>query len=754
MYRQLYQMGGIGTLPMDYGQSLQVPQQPQSMFTPTGSATSSPLLNYGQSQLGQAGGTPLTMRSGGMSRLGYQEGGMGMTQLGAPQEEPIFPRLETLNENLGQAEQRLGSPSNNQFNISPMTSAFTGRPQMNLGGRMGYQEGGMDQMMPQDQAMMQPQQQMNPPLEGIMGAMPQEAGGGQQTQLGEGDNALLTIIQLLIEQGLDPETAQRVARQILQAFAQGGEPAVEALANQFDQQMEQAPVMMATGGLTNLEQARQMLQNKAPSGEFLAYINSREADVLKRMGGAGRDINNTGVPSFIFKSIGKAIKSVFKSDIGKIALTVGATMLLGPAGAGVTGGMFGAAGLGASLTTNAFLAGAINAGAANLLVQGLTTGKFNPKQALLASVLGGATGYLNPASAGISGASGVPGAESLLKSGVATPPEVFTSPGTLSSGVTGATSSPTNYFSPMESQFAGQGQYSAPSFSPMESQFAGQGQYSAPATPPSMPQPNLIDKGIMSARQAGQYLSETGTNLMQDPISTLGRGLTNVKDFAGENKEATLAAATFGLNALAQQPGESDDEYSSRAARDPQVAAYITRYGGGIGLRSSPFYQMEKAVDPFAGTSLATSTNPFYPQGYSMGGRIGYAEGSTSFERQTLEKKGYGDMMKNMTPREISQLYDSVMGTFSRRFQAEGTMPMGEPRKNPAGIMELDYRAKGGFVPPVGIKEKADDIPAMLSNNEFVFTADAVRNAGGGNVNKGAQRMYGLMKQLEAGGRV
>jgi hypothetical protein len=136
------------------------------VYSSTGRALHlSPLLNYGQPQLGQAGGTPLTMRSGG--RIGYQEGGMGMTQLGAPQEEPIFPRLETLNENLGQAEQRLGSPSNNQFNISPMTSAFTGRPQMNLGGRMGYQEGGMDQMMPQDQAMMQPQQtatNMQPPL--------------------------------------------------------------------------------------------------------------------------------------------------------------------------------------------------------------------------------------------------------------------------------------------------------------------------------------------------------------------------------------------------------------------------------------------------------------------------------------------------------------------------------------------------------------------------------------------------------------
>ena len=64
--------------------------------------------------------------------------------------------------------------------------------------------------------------------------------------------------------------------------------------------------------------------------------------------------------------------------------------------------------------------------------------------------------------------------------------------------------------------------------------------------------------------------------------------------------------------------------------------------------------------------------------------------------------------------------------------------------------MELDMREEGGFIPPVGVKEKADDIPAMLSNNEFVFTADAVRAAGGGSVNKGAQRMYQMMKNLEA----
>ena len=75
-------------------------------------------------------------------------------------------------------------------------------------------------------------------------------------------------------------------------------------------------------------------------------------------------------------------------------------------------------------------------------------------------------------------------------------------------------------------------------------------------------------------------------------------------------------------------------------------------------------------------------------------------------------------------------------------------------KANKAGVKKLDLRETGGFIPPVGVKEKADDIPAMLANNEFVFTADAVRGMGDGNVNKGAQRMYDMMKKLEKGGRV
>jgi len=63
--------------------------------------------------------------------------------------------------------------------------------------------------------------------------------------------------------------------------------------------------------------------------------------------------------------------------------------------------------------------------------------------------------------------------------------------------------------------------------------------------------------------------------------------------------------------------------------------------------------------------------------------------------------------------------------------------------------MEMDFREEGGFV-PIGKKERADDVPARLSKNEFVMTADAVRGAGDGNIDKGAQKMYNLMDKLEA----
>ena len=89
-----------------------------------------------------------------------------------------------------------------------------------------------------------------------------------------------------------------------------------------------------------------------------------------------------------------------------------------------------------------------------------------------------------------------------------------------------------------------------------------------------------------------------------------------------------------------------------------------------------------------------------------------------------------------------------------------GGMPRGMPRRmaQEGGLMDLggmekDYRNDGGFV-PLGGAEKADDVPARLSKNEFVFTADAVRGAGGGDIDKGAEIMENIMKNLEQGGQI
>ena len=78
-------------------------------------------------------------------------------------------------------------------------------------------------------------------------------------------------------------------------------------------------------------------------------------------------------------------------------------------------------------------------------------------------------------------------------------------------------------------------------------------------------------------------------------------------------------------------------------------------------------------------------------------------------------------------------------------------------RKADGGLMDLgglekDYR-EGGFV-PLGAEERADDVPARLSKNEFVFTADAVRNAGQGDIDKGAEVMQNMMDNLESGGTI
>ena len=127
--------------------------------------------------------------------------------------------------------------------------------------------------------------------------------------------------------------------------------------------------------------------------------------------------------------------------------------------------------------------------------------------------------------------------------------------------------------------------------------------------------------------------------------------------------------------------------------------------------------------------------------------KIGLGIGTATAALTYLENKALENDQLDLTLGPQLGFMGDLRGTNPRFTMAKeggiiGLANGGEP------AMEMDYRG-GGFI-PVGAKERADDVPARLSKNEFVMTADAVRAAGGGSVDVGAQRMYDLMNRLEA----
>jgi len=206
----------------------------------------------------------------------------------------------------------------------------------------------------------------------------------------------------------------------------------------------------------------------------------------------------------------------------------------------------------------------------------------------------------------------------------------------------------------------------------------------------------LGKKGIMAT--LGQL---PGSNLLAETF----------KVAPGEKPTFGQVAKMFGIGSLG---GAALSALSATGVEPGQVKDIPTlkmQLANGYKLLNPDAEQAE--IDTFVQNNIPV-------QNAAYGGRIGYAFGNDP-EQNAVQASG-------------------IMG-----------LPLNQ---NPAGATELDLRETGGFIPPVGVKEKEDDIPAMLSNNEFVFTADAVRGMGDGDVNMGAQRMYDMMKKLENGGRV
>ena len=125
--------------------------------------------------------------------------------------------------------------------------------------------------------------------------------------------------------------------------------------------------------------------------------------------------------------------------------------------------------------------------------------------------------------------------------------------------------------------------------------------------------------------------------------------------------------------------------------------------------------------------------------------------GTNTPDKDTGYKDSYS--MKNRAAEYLDRPYFNEQYETGEHYANGGRIRRAEGGLMDLGGMEKDYRAEGGFV-PIGAKEKADDVPARLSVNEFVFTADAVRGAGQGDIDKGAEIMENVMKNLEQGGQM
>jgi hypothetical protein len=192
------------------------------------------------------------------------------------------------------------------------------------------------------------------------------------------------------------------------------------------------------------------------------------------------------------------------------------------------------------------------------------------------------------------------------------------------------------------------------------------------------------------------------------------------------------------------------------------LGAALFKFGPGLLAKDSAFAKF-MLTDPSKGFSLS---NLFGKGLTGKGAMAGIAALSAAPLLFGQEEEDEDDEFDRGPGLDIAGIRNNPYDFLGTRFAADGgIMRAGyqEGSKEPVakktmplldmGGKEMDLREDGGFV-PIGRMEKADDVPARLSKNEFVFTADAVRNAGEGDVDKGAEVMYNMMKNLESGGEV
>ena len=288
--------------------------------------------------------------------------------------------------------------------------------------------------------------------------------------------------------------------------------------------------------------------------------------------------------------------------------------------------------------------------------------------------------------------------------------------------------------------------------------------------------------GIGTGGTGGTGGTTTGQNIRWKEPLVVGLGIGALDK--ATRKDQSLPAQT-GIDIPAIRTAALAGEAPARAAglyftpkdetRLPSNQGGRIRYSGGgngngkddsmVGITMSieeRWERIQKMLKELEDIKKGKGIDPD-PEDKAQGGRIGYANGGSNITLSdgTIVQIPAGSIGKYGLK---DRIYESSKGSLLREdiipllnpgltFNQGGRVPAQEGGLMDLGGMEKDYRNEGGFV-PIGGQERADDVPARLSKNEFVFTADAVRAAGGGDIDRGAEVMENVMENLEQGGQV
>ena len=304
------------------------------------------------------------------------------------------------------------------------------------------------------------------------------------------------------------------------------------------------------------------------------------------------------------------------------------------------------------------------------------------------------------------------------------------------------------------------------------------GALTAPGTTNVGPAGETISSSPSAAEFFKTKASGMDTGILKSGVDLLGTGAQKVQDMGAILRTDPFSKAGLKAATLPLATGTGDAMYAETVRLNKQQIVDDALAGLEEGFSNADASEAIRLAMLGYGFSEDEISETISSAGYKDGGRValsfgGIGEAVKKIEnkeiKETMElaqdmdvpimdlteefeiifkrkpssldelKQFYKDFYEYKGPGDNVKIKDEIKEKVVMKAKEGGLMNLGGK--------EMDLRG-GGFV-PIGKKERADDVPARLSKNEFVMTADAVRAAGGGSVDKGAQKMYNTMKQLE-----